>query len=60
MIDFIFKSALGDNYDFESHVRVISYVLSMVGAYLVAIFVNHVLAKKINKIDMVMSLKANE
>lgn len=60
MIDFIFKSALGDNYDFESHVRVISYVLSMIGAYLVAIFVNHVLARKINKIDMVMSLKANE
>ena len=60
MVDYIFKSALGDSYDFNAYIRMISYLYAAVGSLVVAIFVNKVLARKIEKIDMVSSLKGNE
>lgn len=60
MVDYIFKSALGDSYDFNAYIRMVSYLYAAVGSFIVAIFVNKVLARKIEKIDMVTSLKGNE
>ena len=60
MIDYIFKSALGDNYDFPAIIKTLSYVWSAVGSFIVAIFVNKVLSRKVKTIDMVSSLKGNE
>mgnify|MGYP000103814279 CR=1 FL=1 len=60
MTDYIFKSALGDSYDFNAQIKFISYVYAIVGTYIVSIFVNKILAKKVKTIDMVTSLKGNE
>ena len=60
MTDYIFKSALGDNYDFNAKIRLISYIYSAIGTFLVSILVNRKLSNKVKTIDMVSSLKANE
>ena len=60
MTDYIFKSALGDNYDFNAQIRLISYIYSAIGTFLVSILVNRKLSNKVKTIDMVSSLKANE
>ena len=60
MVDYIFKSALGDNYDFTANIKILSYMLSAVGSFVVAIFVNKILSRKVKTIDMVTSLKGNE
>ena len=60
MLDYIFKSALGDNYDFNAYINLISYLYATVGSLIVSIVVNKVLSRKVKKIDMVSSLKGNE
>lgn len=60
MVDYIFKAALGDSYDFSAQISIVSYLYAAVGSFIVAIFVNKVLARKVKKIDMVSSLKGNE
>lgn len=60
MIDYIFKSALGENYDFQATIRWISYLCSTIGSLIVSLFVNKILSRKVNTIDMVSSLKGNE
>ena len=60
MIDYIFKSALGDNYDFSATIKWISYLCSTIGSLIVSLFVNKTLSRKVNTIDMVSSLKGNE
>lgn len=60
MLDYVFKTALGDNYDFSVNIRLISYLYASIGTAIVSLVVNHVLAKKVKTIDMVSSLKANE
>lgn len=60
MLDYVFKNALGDNYDFSVNIRLISYLYASIGTAIVSLVVNHVLAKKVKTIDMVSSLKANE
>ena len=60
MTDYIFVSALGDNYDFSAQIRLISYLYSTIGVFVVSLFVNRKLSKKVKTIDMVSSLKANE
>lgn len=60
MTDYIFKSALGDSYDFSASIKITSYLLSIFGSFVVSIIVNKVLARKIKTIDMVTSLKGNE
>ena len=60
MLDYIFKSALGDNYDFNAYINLISYLYATVGSFVVSVVVNKVLSRKVKKIDMVSSLKGNE
>lgn len=60
MVDYIFKSALGENYDFSASIKPLSYLLAVGGSLIVAIFVNKVLSRKVKTIDMVTSLKGNE
>lgn len=60
MVDYIFKSALGDAYDFNAQIEIISYIYAIVGTYIVSFVVNKILSKKVKTIDMVTSLKGNE
>ena len=60
MTDYIFKAALGDNYDFSAKINFVSYLYAILGTYIVSWVVNKVLSKKVKSIDMVTSLKANE
>ncbi|MDO4283211.1 MAG: FtsX-like permease family protein [Clostridia bacterium] len=60
MTDYIFKSALSDSYDFNANIKLISYVYSIIGTFVVSFIVNKILSGKIKTIDMVTSLKGNE
>lgn len=60
MTDFIFKSALGENYDFNATIEIISYIYSAFGTFVISYLINKFLSKKVNEIDMVTSLKGNE
>lgn len=60
MTDYIFKSALGDSYDFNAQIEVMSYFYAILGTFVVSFIVNKVLSKKVKTIDMVTSLKGNE
>ena len=60
MVDYIFKSALGDSYDFNAQIEIISYIFAIVGTYIVSFVVNKILSTKVKTIDMVTSLKGNE
>lgn len=60
MVDYIFKAALGDSYDFNAQIKIVSYLISAIGSYIVSLFVNKFLSKKVKDIDMVTSLKGNE
>lgn len=60
MVDYIYKAALSDNYDFGAYIKVISYLIAAFGTFLVSYVMNKILARKINTIDMVTSLKGNE
>ncbi len=46
MTDYIFKTALGDSYDFSTEIKIASYLYALIGTYVVSIFVNKILAKK--------------
>ena len=60
MTDYIFKMALSDSYDFGASIKMISYVYSAIGTWIVSYMFSKFLARKIGKIDMVTSLKGNE
>lgn len=60
LTSYLFKVCLDENYDFGVYIKPITYVLAAFGTYLVSYVVSKMLAKKVNKIDMVSSLKANE
>ena len=60
MTDAIFKMALAETYDMAAHIGVMSYIYAACGTAIVSIFCSFILAKKVNKIDMVTSLKGNE
>ena len=60
LLDFIFVSALSDGYDFNAKIELISYIYAALGTLIVSFIVSKILGKKVNKIDMVTSLKGNE
>ena len=60
MTSYIFEAALGDNYDFQAYIRPVTYVIAGAGIFAVSVLVNDMMSRKIRKIDMVSSLKANE
>ena len=59
-LDYIFKAALGDSYDFPAVVKPEAYLIAGLGSLIVVIIVNKVLSRKVKNIDMVTSLKGNE
>ena len=60
MTSWIFKSVIADNYDFSAYINLNTYLIAIIGTILVSTVVSRMLSKKVNKIDMVSSLKANE
>ena len=60
MTDFIYRMALSQDYDFGASIKIWSYLYGVVGILAVAFIVNKRLAKKVDTIDMVTSLKGNE
>ena len=60
MTSWIFKSVIADNYDFSAYINLSTYLIAIIGTILVSTIVSRILSKKVNKIDMVSGLKANE
>lgn len=60
LTSWLFKACLEDNYDFGVNIKISTYVIAAFGTFLVSYVVSYILSKKVNKIDMVSSLKGNE
>lgn len=60
MTSWIYESVIADNYDLSVYINLSTYLIAIIGTILVSIIVSRMLSKKVNKIDMVSSLKANE
>ena len=60
LTSYLFKVCLDENYDFGVHIEFLTYVIASIGTYLVSYIVSRRLAKRVDTIDMVSSLKANE
>ena len=60
LVEYLFKVAIEEHYDFSAYITLRSYIISSIVTYITTYIVSLRLAKKINKIDMVSSLKSNE
>ncbi len=60
LTDWLFKTAIEESYDFGASINVEAYIIAIIGTFIISYIVSKLLAKKINKIDMVSSLKGNE
>ena len=60
LVEYLFKVAIEEHYDFSAYITLKSYIISSIVTYITTYIVSLRLAKKINKIDMVSSLKSNE
>lgn len=60
LVDFLFKEAIGETYDFQAHVEISTYIIAGVFTFVVSYLVSRFLSRKISKIDMVSSLKGDE
>lgn len=60
LTDWLFKTAIEEHYDFGAHILPLTYVIGMIGTFVISYLVSKLLGRKINKIDMVSSLKGNE
>jgi putative ABC transport system permease protein len=60
LTDWLFKTAIADNYDFGAHINIETYIIATIGTFAISYVVSKILARKIKKIDMVTSLKGNE
>lgn len=60
LTDWLFKTAIEESYDFDASINVETYIIAAIGTFVISYVVSKLLAKKINKIDMVSSLKGNE
>lgn len=58
--DYIFKVAIEEHYDFKAYISNGTYIIAAIGTFLVSYLVSRKIAKRINDIDMVSSLKGNE
>lgn len=54
------KVAIEEHYDFSTYITLRSYLISSIVTYITTYIVSLRFAKRINKIDMVSSLKSNE
>ena len=60
LVALIFIYAVAENFDLIPYVKPITYIIASIGAYMVAFITSNIVSRKINKIDMVTSLKGNE
>lgn len=60
LTSWLFKACLDDNYDFGVNINISTYIIATLGTFIVSYIVSKFLSKKVNKIDMVSSLKGNE
>lgn len=60
MTSWIYESVIADNYDLSAYINLSTYLIAIIGTILVSIIVSRMLSKKVNKINMVSSLKVNE
>lgn len=60
LTDWLFKTAIEEHYDFCANITNKTYILAAIGTFIVSYVVSKFMARKINKIDMVSSLKGNE
>ena len=60
LTDWLFKTAIEEHYDFGASIKIMTYVISAIGTYIVSYLVSLFLARKVKNIDMVTSLKSNE
>lgn len=60
LTSWLFKTCLDENYDFGVNINISTYIIAAVGTFIVSFVVSKLLSKKVNKIDMVSSLKGNE
>ena len=58
--DYIFKVAIEESYDFRAYISNSTYIIAAIGTFLTSYYVSRKLAKKVENIDMVTSLKGNE
>ncbi len=56
----LFKACLDDNFDFSVHINFTTYIIACIGTFVVSYFVSKFTSSKIDKIDMVTSLKGND
>ena len=59
-MEYLFKVAIEEHYDFFAYITLRSYIISSIVTYITTYIVSLRLVKRINKIDMVSSLKSNE
>ena len=60
LTSWLFKACLDENYDFGVNINISTYLIAAIGTFVVSYIVSKILSKKVNKIDMVTSLKGNE
>lgn len=60
LTDWLFKTAIEEHYDFVAYIKPLTYVVAAIGTFVISYGVSKLLARKINNIDMVSSLKGNE
>ena len=60
LTDWLFKTAIEESYDFGASINLDTYIIAVIGTFIISYIVSKLLAKKIDKIDMVSSLKGNE
>ena len=60
LTDWLFQTAIEEHYDFNAFITLRTYIISIVGTYVISYLVSKFLARKIKNIDMVTSLKGNE
>ena len=60
LISWLFKKCLDESYDFSVYVDWTTYLIGIIGTFLVTYLVSLYLSQKVKTIDMVSSLKSNE
>ena len=60
LVDWLFKEAIEEHYDFQAHIEPLTYIIAAIGTFIVSYLVSKFLSRKVNNIDMVSSLKGNE
>lgn len=60
LTDYIFREAIGEKYDFFAMINARTYLYALGGTLLISWLSSSYLARRLRRIDMVSSLKANE